>query len=147
MKIRMLLLMLLAVNVINAQKSEIYTKDGKAVQGYDVVAFHLKQKPVVGDSSFSFKWKDANWYFENETNLKLFKENPEKYAPQFGGYCAYGCSDGTGHKAPTKIDTWTIVNEKLYFNYNLKVKEIWNKNQAELIEKAVKNWASIKDKE
>ncbi|OYU54173.1 MAG: YHS domain protein [Chitinophagaceae bacterium BSSC1] len=147
MKNILLLVMLLAVKFIYAQKSEIYTKDGKALQGYDVVSFHLKHMPVIGDSSISFKWKEANWYFENETNLKLFKENPEKYAPQFGGYCAYGCSDGNGHKAPTKIETWTIVNDKLYFNYNLKVQEIWNKNQASNIEKAVKNWAIIKDKE
>lgn len=147
MKFRTLLLMLLVFNGIYAQKSEIFTKDGKAIQGYDVVAFHLQQKPVMGDSIFSVKWKDANWYFVSESNLKLFRENPEKYAPQFGGYCAYGCSDGNGHKAPTKIETWTIVNDKLYFNYNLKVKEIWNKNQAELIEKAVKNWVTLKDKE
>jgi len=137
----------MAFGSVQSQKSEIYTKDGKAIQGYDVVAFYLQQKPVMGDSLIKTSWKDADWYFSSESNLKLFNLNPEKYAPQFGGYCAYGCSDGNGHKAPTKIETWTIVNEKLYFNYNLKVQEFWKKNQSALIEKAEKNWPQIKDKD
>ncbi len=138
---------LMAIGSVQSQKSEIFIKDGKAIQGYDVVAFHIQQKPVFGDSLIKTRWKDADWYFSSESNLKLFTLNPEKYAPQFGGYCAYGCSDGNGHKAPTKIETWTLVNEKLYFNYNLKVQEIWKKNQSALIEKAEKNWPQIKDKE
>lgn len=137
----------MAFGSVQSQKSEIYTKDGKAIQGYDVVAFYLQQKRVMGDSLIKTSWKDADWYFSSESNLKLFNLNPEKYAPQFGGYCAYGCSDGNGHKAPTKIETWTIVNEKLYFNYNLKVQEFWKKNQSALIEKAEKNWPQIKDKD
>ncbi|HQS56469.1 MAG TPA: YHS domain-containing (seleno)protein [Sediminibacterium sp.] len=146
-QVLVILLFLTTSLIANSQKSEIYIKDGKAIQGYDVVAFHLEQKPILGNSSFIFNWKGADWYFLTESNLKLFKLNPEKYAPQFGGYCAYGASDGDGHKAPTKIETWTLLNEKLYFNYNLKVKELWNKNQTIFIEKAEINWPKIKDKE
>ena len=68
--------------------------------------------------------------------------SPEKYAPQYGGYCAFGTADG--HKAPTQAETWTIVDDKLYFNYNLKVKDLWNKNMKANIEKADKNWPTVK---
>ena len=76
--------------------------------------------------------------------MESFKKSPEKYAPQYGGYCAYGTAGG--HKAPTQTETWTIVDGKLYFNYNEKVKESWNKEQAKLIEKANTQWPLIKDK-
>ena len=77
--------------------------------------------------------------------LNSFSKNPDKYVPQYGGYCAFGLSDG--HKAPTDPDAWTIVDGKLYFNYSLKVKELWIKNPTERIEKADKNWPMLKDKE
>ena len=77
--------------------------------------------------------------------MELFKQNPQKYAPQYGGYCAYGTSQA--HKAPTETDTWSIVNDKLYFNYNKKVQALWLKDQPALIKKADTNWPEIKDKE
>lgn len=76
--------------------------------------------------------------------MEAFKANSEKYAPQYGGFCAYGTSEG--HKAPTQPDAWTIVNDKLYFNYNKDVKVLWNKNQSERIKKADENWIEIKGK-
>jgi hypothetical protein len=90
-------------------------------------------------------YKDAKWLFATQADLDAFKGSPERYAPQYGGYCAYGTSQG--HKAPTKPETWTIVNDKLYFNYNPKVKEMWLKDQQALIEKADKNWVELKDKQ
>jgi hypothetical protein len=74
--------------------------------------------------------------------LNDFKLSPEKYAPQFGGYCAYGTA--AGHKAPTETNTWTIVNDKLYFNYNSDVKTKWMKDQAGLIEQANEKWPEVK---
>ncbi|MNY62728.1 hypothetical protein D3C86_1995980 [compost metagenome] len=67
------------------------------------------------------------------------------YIPQYGGYCAYGTSEG--HKAPTEAETWTIVDDKLYFNYNMKVKNNWSKTREEFIEKADIQWPLIKDKQ
>lgn len=117
-----------------AQQSEIYAPNGKAINGYDPVAFFKASKPVMGADSLSYKWKDATWYFSTKANLDSFKMAPEKYAPQYGGYCAYGCSEG--HQSPTQIDTWTIMDNKLYFNYNKQVQEIWKKDAAKRIEKA-----------
>lgn len=128
----------------HAQKAEVYSPGGKAIKGYDPVAFFMESKPVMGADSLSYSWHEATWMFANRQNLQRFKANPEKYAPQYGGYCAYGTSQG--HKAPTEADTWTILNDKLYFNYNQKVKEMWVKDQPGYIQKADKQWPEIKGK-
>jgi YHS domain-containing protein len=134
-----------AVSGIRAQQSEIFKTNGQAIKGFDAVAFFTDSAAVKGADNFSFEWKGATWLFVSEAHRKAFMENPEKYAPQYGGYCAYGTADG--HKAPTETDTWTLVNGKLYFNYNSKVKGFWMKNQPALIQKADVNWPLIKDKE
>lgn len=137
-------LFFIALNV-QAQKSSVFVSEGKAIRGYDPVAFFKEAKPLMGADSLSCRWKDADWFFSSRENLENFKADPENYAPQFGGYCAYGTSKG--HKAPTKTETWTIVDGKLYFNYDSKVKAMWTKNQKALIEKADEIWVDLKDKE
>ena len=127
------------------QKSSVFETDGKAIRGYDVVAYFALGEPVKGVDSFGVKWNNTTWLFSSMKNLETFNSSPEKYAPQYGGYCAYGTADG--HKAPTQPDAWAIVDGKLYFNYNKKVKTIWDKDQQGFIEKANKNWPDLKDKE
>jgi YHS domain-containing protein len=127
---------------VQAQQSEIFAPGGKAIKGYDPVAFFKESKPVKGSDKFQYQWKDATWLFSTNENLEAFKADPEKYAPQYGGYCAYGTSQG--HKAPTQTDTWTVLNDKLYFNYNDKVKELWTKDQANLIKVADGKWPEVK---
>lgn len=127
-----------------AQLSQVYAPGGKAIRGYDPVAFFRELKPVMGYDSLNYTWKDATWMFATKENRDLFLTAPEKYSPQYGGYCAYGTS--RGYKAPTQADAWTIVNEKLYFNYNTDVQKLWSKDQQALIEKADKIWPEIKDK-
>lgn len=126
-----------------AQHSEIFAPDGKAIKGYDVVAFFKEGKPVEGADSLVYKYKESDWLFASRANLEAFKAEPEKFVPQYGGYCAYGTSEG--HKAPTQAETWTIVDDKLYFNYNMKVKNSWSKNQKERIDKADVQWPLIKN--
>jgi YHS domain-containing protein len=130
---------------VNAQKSAVFEKSDKAIRGYDPVAYFTEGKPVQGKEEFVYNWNNSNWYFSSQQNLNLFKTNPEKYAPQYGGYCAYGLSNG--YKASTVPEAWTIVNGKLYLNYSLKVRNTWDKNRAERIANADKNWPQIKDKE
>ncbi len=125
-----------------SQKASIFSVDGKAIRGYDVVAFFANHQPVIGNDSINYQWNDANWLFASKENKALFIKNSEKYAPQYGGYWAYGTAGN--HKAPTQIDTWTILNDKLYFNYNTKVKEYWNKKQDSLIERANFYWPTLK---
>jgi YHS domain-containing protein len=137
-------ILLLTITISKAQKAEIFSTSGKAIKGYDPVAFFNQAKAIKGADSLSYQYKDATWLFSSTDNLESFKKSPEKYEPQYGGYCAYGTADG--HKAPTQTDTWTIVDGKLYFNYNTKVKEMWSKQQTTLIEKANAQWPTIKDK-
>ncbi len=131
-----------AYSGIFAQSSEIFTTDEGAIRGYDPVAYFISGKPMKGKKEFSTEWNGAHWSFASKENMEAFKASPEKYAPQYGGYCAYGTSEG--HKAPTQPDAFTIVNDKLYLNYNMDVKARWSKDQHERIQKADKNWPTVK---
>jgi YHS domain-containing protein len=128
-----------------AQKSAVFAPDGKAIRGYDPVAYFTENKSVKGNPTLSYHYQGADWYFASDKNRKAFQADPVKYAPQYGGYCAFGTS--RGYKAPTEADAWTIVNGKLYLNYNTDVRTEWNKDQANYIKKADVNWPNIKDKD
>ncbi len=138
------LILILAITACNNEPKnpEIFQKDGAAIGGYDAVAFFKTQKPVKGADSLETQWRNAQWKFSSKENLDSFLEAPEKYAPQYGGYCAYGTAGG--YKAPTEADAWTIVNNKLYFNYNNEVKETWSKDIPGLVSKADENWKKIR---
>ncbi len=127
---------------ILAQQSEVFSNKDGAIKGFDPVAFFVESKAVLGVKEFAYDWKNATWHFATKKNKDLFVANPEKYAPQYGGYCAYGIADG--HKAPTETNTWTVVDNKLYFNYNLQVKKEWSKDQLNLIKKADELWPTVK---
>ena len=128
-----------------AQKAAVFTPAEGAIHGYDPVAYFKESKPVKGDAKYVYTWNAADWYFVNQQNLDAFKANPEKFAPQYGGYCAYGLADG--HKAPTDPEAWTIVDNKLYLNYNKNVQQLWKKKQDVYIQTADKKWPALKDKE
>jgi len=121
-----------------AQKFEVFLTKGQAANGYDVVAYFKEGKPVQGKKTLVYQWHEAYWLFSTKQNLDSFSQHPEKYAPQFGGYCAYGVSEG--HKATTQPDAWTIVGGKLYLNYNKDVRELWRKDMTAKIKQAEKNW-------
>lgn len=126
------------------QQPEVYSSSGVAVNGYDVVSYFTELKPVKGSKDHSFQWKNTVWYFSSDKNLELFKSDPDKYAPQFGGYCAFGVAED--HTAPTKPDAWTIVDDKLYLNYNIDVRKMWREKQTEYIEQGNKNWPEVLSK-
>ncbi len=128
-----------------AQSAAVFCTNGTALHGYDVVAFFTDSSAVKGDLSHLVHWQGADWLFSSDAHATAFKANPENYAPQYGGYCAYGTADG--HKAPTEIDTWKIFDGKLYFNYNKKVQQLWLKDRKHLVETADLKWPEIKDRE
>lgn len=142
MKFTLLILsfLMLSVTGFAQKKSEaVYTTNDGAIGGYDPVSYFTESKPVKGKSMISYTWKNTQWHFSSENNRKMFSENPEKYTPQYGGWCAYGWAQGY----PAKIDpqAWRIVEGKLYLNYNLNVQKDWDKKQAEYIQKANTNYA------
>jgi len=125
-----------------AQQPEIYQKDGAAIAGYDVVAFFTDAAAVKGSSTYTLVWNDAAWHFATAAHRDSFAVNPGRYAPQYGGWCAYGMAGG--YKAPTQADTWTVLDGKLYFNYSRKVKSTWDKDRGNYILKADGNWPAIR---
>lgn len=129
---------------IFGQEPEIFTSTDGAINGYDAVAYFKENKPVKGDAKITYTWKGAVWQFASAANREAFQKNPEKYAPQYGGYCAYGLAGG--YKASTQPDAWSIVNGKLYLNYNSEVQKSWSEKKDEMIKKADANWPEVKKK-
>ena len=119
--------------------------DGIAIKGYDPVAYFTDSKPMMGDKMYSYKWNDATWQFANEKHLMMFKEHPDKYAPQFGGYCAFGVSHN--QLASTDPTVWRIVDGKLYLNVNAEVGKMFGKDVKGNIMKADKNWPGLNKKD
>lgn len=114
---------------------------GVAIRGYDSVAYFTEKKPVMGKEQFSTDWKGAKWHFSSQANLEAFKANPEKYAPQYGGYCAYGVT--RGYLVKVEPDQFAVVNDKLYLNYDAGVQKTWSKDQAKYIKEADSKFASL----
>ncbi len=121
-----------------AQTTKFTNKDGVAIKGYDPVAYFNRQNAVEGNDKYSFDWSGSKWKFVSQGSLDSFKLAPEKYAPQYGGFCAYGTS--LNHLSPTDPKAWTIVNGKLYLNYNLDVKNLWIKDTINRIKAADGFW-------
>src|SRR5262249_2688140 len=108
-KILSVVFVLLAVTAAFAREKQLLNVDvnGAAIQGYDAVAFFTDGKPVKGTPKIQSIYKGARYWFATEEHKKMFDAEPTKYEPQFGGYCAYGMSQG--HTAPIKIEAWQIV--------------------------------------
>jgi hypothetical protein len=135
-----LLSILLSIE-INAQNVNYYNTRGTAINGYDAVAYFKQNMPVAGLDIYLTDWSGSKWKFSSQANLDSFKLAPERYVPQYGGYCAYGCSEN--HKSPTDPNAWTIVGNKLYLNYSLKVKEYWVKDTLGKIKAADGFWPAL----
>lgn len=136
-------LVLITISVTAFSQEGVFSNtDGVAIKGYDPVAYFTSGKAMQGKDQFSYEWSGTKWKFDSQANLDMFKADPKRYAPQFGGFCAYGCSEN--HKSPTDPNAFTIVNNKLYLNYNLKVKEMWIKDTTTRIVSANTYWNSLK---
>ena len=120
----------------------VFTARGNlAIRGYDPVAYFTEGKAVKGDKDFTLGWQGADWRFASAGNRDAFSEDPEKYAPQYGGYCAWAVS--RNYTAPTDPDAFTLVNGKLYLNYNKRVMRQWLEDRDRNIEQADENWPAV----
>lgn len=118
-----------------------FQSNGYAIRGYDPVAYFHEGGPVKGDTKWSLDWGGATWLFSSEENKEAFGLNPKKYTPQYGGYCAYAVS--RDYTASIDPKAWSIVNGKLYLNYSLYVRTLWERKREENIIKADKNWPDL----
>ena len=114
-----------------------------AVGGHDPVAYFTDGKPVEGSSEFTTEYKGATFRFATRENLEQFEADPDRYAPQYGGYCAWAVSQG--YTAPIDPAAWKIVDGKLYLNYNDDIQQKWEQDIPGFIESANANWPSVID--
>ena len=124
----------------NAADEVFVTADG-AIRGYDPVAYHTRAKPVPGRADITLTWNGATWRFASEANRTLFAADPERYAPRYGGFCAYGTS--RGYKVSTDPQAFAIVDGRLYLNYSLPVQKTWNEDRPGHIRKADEQWRML----
>ena len=117
---------------------------GLALRGYDPVAYFEDRKPTRGVENFSASYGGARYLFASESHRKLFLEDPKKYVPEYGGFCAVGTS--FGEKVDVDPETGKIVNGKLYLNNGPKALEIFEHDTRNTISRANQNWPTVKDK-
>lgn len=99
------------------------SETGIAINGYDTVAYFTDAKAVPGSNAHTLSWSGATWKFASQEHLDLFKAQPEKYAPQYGGYCAYGAAKG--YLVSIEPEQFTLLNGKLYLNYSADIQKKW----------------------
>ena len=126
-----------------AAEAPVYTGflSSLAVNGHDPVAYFTEGKPVEGSAKFESRYNGATWRFASAANKAAFDAEPERYAPQYGGYCAWAVSQG--YTAKGDPANWRIVDGKLYLNYNAEVQQTWEKDIPGNIGKADGNWPKV----
>ena len=136
---------IVAVAPIAHAEPPIYTGvfSDTALQGYDPVAYFTEGKPVKGQDEFTTEYMGAQFKFASADNRDAFLADPEAYAPQYGGYCAWAMADGKHAKGDARY--WKIVDGKLYLNYNKNIQKKWDADIPGFIEKANSEWAAINE--
>lgn len=122
----------------------VNTVDGLALKGYDAVAYVTEGKPLRERHQFEFTWNGSIWRFASAEHRDLFMATPERYAPQFGGDCAWAV--GHGYTADGDPEAWRIVDGKLYLHYSKRVQKKWEEDIPGYIAKGQANWPSVLNK-
>lgn len=117
---------------------QVFNTGGVAINGYDPVAYFSQGRPVEGKSAMSVKWHGAIWRFSSEENRQAFEMDPQRYAPAYGGYCAYAMTQGA--LAKTVPEAFTIHNGRLYLNYSTEIRGLWKEDIPGNVAKADAHW-------
>lgn len=136
-------LLSLSLGLAQAKEPPVHTTwlSKLALGGYDTVAYFTEGQPVKGDARWHWTYQGAEWRFASEAHLQRFQAQPERYAPQFGGYCAWAVAQGyTASGDPLQ---WRIVDERLYINYDAEVQRKWLTDIPGFIQKARQNWPAV----
>ena len=120
----------------------VFTEDGLAIRGYDPVAYFTQGRPVEGDPAHSAEWRGAEWRFASAENRETFLEDPEAYAPAYGGFCAWAVA-AKGKLYSTQPDNWTIHDGRLFLNYNDDVQETWEQDIPGFVTEGDRRWPEI----
>jgi YHS domain-containing protein len=134
-------LLLVGAAFANSPIPQVNTEGGLAIKGYDPVAYFTDGKPIRGSAEFSASYGGADYHFVSAEHRELFLADPEKYVPQYGGYCAYAVS--LNRTADIDPDEWAIVNDKLYLNNGFFAQRLWSLDKRGNIAQGDRNWPSI----
>ena len=126
-----------------ASAGPVYTKGGLAIDGYDTVAYFTENKAVKGKSSYTHKWNGATWQFSSAKNQALFEANPERYAPQYGGHCAWAIAE-KNYLFKIDPERFDFYGGKLYLNYDKSTQKKWGKDRAGMIKRGDANYKKHK---
>jgi YHS domain-containing protein len=136
-----LLMSLGFAGALRADQVRVFTQDGVAIGGYDVVIYFTENRAALGDARHAVMWKGATWYFASPETMSSFEMNPKAYAPQYGGFCAYAMSEGRlADPSPT---SFTILNGKLYLNDGPGAQSEWSSAAEANIAAANAHWKAI----
>jgi YHS domain-containing protein len=122
----------------NSPVPAVNAADGTGLKGYDPVAYFTDNQAIKGSAKYTLVWKGVTYKFASDYDRQLFKVDPEKYLPQYGGYCAFAMS--LDRIADIDPHRWTIVNEKLYLNNGYVAQSLWTVNRSSNIKSADHNW-------
>ena len=131
----------LSVMALGSSAGEFNESNGVAIKGYDPVAFFKDNKQVRGKDDLRFEYKGSTFVFANADNRAVFVANPQKYAPQYGGYCAFGTA--RGYKADIDPSTFTVIDGRLYLNYNAQVQREWAADTGRFVRQADERWPTV----
>lgn len=136
---------LLGTSAIDKSTATVNKNSEKlALKGYDPTAYFIESAPAPGKPEFTTEWNGAKWQFTSAENRAAFVKEPEKYAPQYGGYCAWAV--GHGYTADTDPEAWKVVDGKLYLNYNKDVAKKWNEDIPKYVAAGDQNWHDLAGK-
>jgi YHS domain-containing protein len=121
----------------------VFSSDGAAIRGYDPVAYFTEERPVEGKAEHTAEYMGATWRFASAANRDLFATDPGKYAPQYGGYCAWAVANN--YTASIDPEAWSVRDGKLYLNYSKVVRARWALDKAGNITAADRNWPGLRD--
>jgi len=133
--------LVLAMSAAGASAGDYFEKNGIALRGYDPVAYFKSGQPVRGTVAYTAEYRGSTFQFASQANRDAFVAAPAKYAPQYGGFCAFGAAGG--YKAATDPTAFSVVDGKLYLNYDRAVQKEWSKDVPGFIAKADKNWPTV----
>jgi YHS domain-containing protein len=130
-----------AASTATSLAGDFYEREGVAITGYDPVAYFTDNKSVKGSPTHKAEYGGSVFHFVSQANRNAFAANPARYAPQYNGFCAFGTAGG--YKAAIDPAAFTIVNNKLYLNYNQDIRKKWSADIPGFIAKADKNWPAV----
>jgi hypothetical protein len=128
-------------SVAFAASPPVFVQHGAALGGTDAVAYFTQGEPVRGGAGLTHEWNGARWQFSSAEHRDAFAAEPERYAPAYGGYCAWAVSQG--YLADTVRDAWTIYDGRLYLNANLRIRRRWERDIPGFLAQSEANWPGV----